>query len=81
MGFLINADLLNVYFILHYHLFFRKEIYFFDCLYSVNTIFECLYMFFDRERDHRLSKYATVRTNHRRQGDLSVQKLGPFFQS
>ena len=24
--------LLNLYFILHYHLFFRKEIYFFGCL-------------------------------------------------
>ena len=31
--FLINTALLKVYFILHYHLFFRKEIYFFECLY------------------------------------------------
>ena len=29
---IINAALLNVYFILHYHLFFRKK-YFFECLY------------------------------------------------
>ena len=27
---------------------------------SVNRIFECLYMFFDWERDHQLSTYATV---------------------
>ena len=33
VGFLINAALLNVYFILHYHLFFRKEFYFSECLY------------------------------------------------
>ena len=31
--FLFNAALLNVYFILHYHLFFRKEIYSFERLY------------------------------------------------
>ena len=31
--FLINAILLNVHFILYYHLCFRKEIYFFECLY------------------------------------------------
>ena len=34
IGFLINAALLNVYFILHYHLFFGKEIYFSECSYS-----------------------------------------------
>ena len=33
IGFLINAPLMNVYFVLHYHLFLRKEIYFFECLY------------------------------------------------
>ena len=31
--FLISAALLNIYFFLHYHLVFRKEIYFFKCLY------------------------------------------------
>ena len=31
-GFLSNSVPLNVYFILHYHLFFRKK-YFFECLY------------------------------------------------
>ena len=29
----MNAALLNVYFILIYYLFFRKEIHFFECLY------------------------------------------------
>ena len=33
IGFLNNTALVNVYFILHYHLFFRKEIYFSECLY------------------------------------------------
>ena len=33
LGFLINAVLLNVYFILHCHVFFRKKIYFFEFLY------------------------------------------------
>ena len=28
-----NATLLNVYFILQYHFFFHKEVYFFECLY------------------------------------------------
>ena len=32
LGFLINTASLNVYFILHYHLFFRKD-FFFECLY------------------------------------------------
>ena len=31
--FLINTALRNFYFIIHYYLLFRKEIYFFDCLY------------------------------------------------
>ena len=30
---LINAAFPNVYFILHYHLHFQKELYFFECLY------------------------------------------------
>ena len=58
-GFLINAALLNVYFILHYHIFFAKEIYF-NVYISLNTIFECLYMFFGWERGHQLRTYATV---------------------
>ena len=32
-GFLNNTALVNVYFSLYYHLFFRKEIYFCECLY------------------------------------------------
>ena len=43
--FLINIAPWNVYFILHYHLFFRKD--FFTNVYiSVNTIFECSYLSF-----------------------------------
>ena len=34
VGFFINTAFLNVCFMLHYHLFFRKEIYFFECLCS-----------------------------------------------
>ena len=60
--------------------FFVKKFIFSNVYVSVNTIFECLYMFFGWERDNQLSKYATARTNHRRQGDLSVKKLGLFFQ-
>ena len=37
-------------------------------------MFECLYIFFGRESDHQLSKYANERTNHQGQGDFSVQK-------
>ena len=46
IGFLINAALLSVYFILHYHLFFRKEIFFSNVYIPANTIFECFYIFF-----------------------------------
>ena len=58
IGFLINVAFLNVYFILHYHIFFRKKIIFSNVYISVNTIFECLYMFFDWERGHQLSTYT-----------------------
>ena len=44
---LINAGLLNFYFILHCYLFFGKEIYFFECLYfSEYDIRVSLYVFF-----------------------------------
>ena len=46
IAFLINAALLNVYFTLQYHLFFRKETYFFEVTISVNMIFGCLYIHF-----------------------------------
>ena len=61
--------------------FFVKSFIFSNVYISVNTISECLYMFFDWESNHQLSKYPTVHTNHRRQGDFSVQKLGLVFQS
>ena len=58
---LVNAALLNVYFILRYHsiYFFIKKFIFSNVYISVNTIFECIYMFFGWERGHRLSAYAT----------------------
>ena len=61
--FLVNAVLLNVYFILNYHLFFCKVIYFFNCLYFryQNAISKCLDVFFDRKRGHQLSTCATGR--------------------
>ena len=40
--------------------FFVKKFIFLNVYISVNTVFECLYMFFDRERDHQFSTYATV---------------------
>ena len=44
--FLFPLGMLNVYFILHYHLFFCKEIYFFECLYfSKYDIRMSLYVF------------------------------------
>ena len=57
LGFLL---ILLLYFILHYHLFFRKEFFFFSNVYiSVNTIFECCYLFFSWEIGHLLSTCAT----------------------
>ena len=53
---LINAEyrlmlLISVYFILYYHLFFRKEIYFFESLYfSDSDIRMPLYVFWLRKR-------------------------------
>ena len=55
----INAALLNVYFILHHHLFFVKKYIFPNVYISVNTIFKCFYMLFGWERDHQVSTYAT----------------------
>ena len=43
IGFLVDAALLHVYFILRcFSFFFRKKNYFFEGYISVNTIFECL---------------------------------------
>ena len=57
-GFFIGTALRNVYFILHYHLFFRKE-FFFECLYFSDKIFECSYLSFGWEIDHPLSMSLT----------------------
>ena len=40
--------------------FFVKKFIFLNASISVNTIFECLCMFFGRERGHQLSTFATV---------------------
>ena len=49
-GFFIGTALRNVYFILHYHLFFRKE-FFFECLYfSEYDIRMFLFVFWLRNR-------------------------------
>ena len=58
---MINAALLNVYFILRYHsvYFFIKKFTFSNVHISVNTIFKCIYMFFGWERSHQLNRYAT----------------------
>ena len=51
IGFLINTAFLNVYFMLHYHLFFRKEIYLLECLYfSEYDIRMSLYVFWFKKR-------------------------------
>ena len=45
-GFFINTAFLDVYFILHYDLFFHKEINFFECLCSSEySIWMSLYVF------------------------------------
>ena len=46
---MINAAHLSVCFVLHYHVFFRKEIYFPNVYVSVNTIFERLDVFWLRK--------------------------------
>ena len=56
LGFWLLLLPLNVCFILHYH--FRKE-FFLNIYISVNTIFECSYLFFGWEIGHPLSTYAT----------------------
>ena len=54
------AALLSFHFILHYYLFFRKEIYFFEGLYfREHDIRMSIYVFWLR-RDHHLSTKATV---------------------
>ena len=56
IGFLINAALLNFYFLLRYFIFFRKEMYFFEWLYFSEYDFQIsLYVF--RLRKGPLIKY------------------------
>ena len=56
IGFLINTA--PLYFILHYHLFFRKEyVLFLNDNVIVNMIFVCCYLFFGWEIGHPLSRY------------------------
>ena len=59
MGFWLIVPHRNVYFILHYHLFFRKEFFFSNIYISVNTIFECSYLSFGWKTGHLLSMYVT----------------------
>ena len=56
---MINAALLDFYFILSYHFFFVTKFNFSSVYILVNTIFEWLYNFFDWERRHQLGKYTT----------------------
>ena len=61
IGFLINTFPLNVCFILNYHLFFRKKIFFSNVCISVNLHFifnSCSSLFFCWEITHSLSTYA-----------------------
>ena len=58
--FLINAALLNVYFISYTTIYFFVKKFIFSNVYiSVNAIFECLYIIFSCEKGHHLSIYAT----------------------
>ena len=58
---MIDAAVLNVYFILHYHsiYFFIKKSIFSNDYISLNTIIECIYMFFGSESGHQLSACPT----------------------
>ena len=58
LGFLINTASLNVYFILHYHLFFRKD-FFFECLYFSEYDIQIFLLVFGWEMSYPLSTYAT----------------------
>ena len=58
MSFWLILLLLNIYFILHYNVFFRK-VFFSNVHTSVNTIFECYSLFFGWEVGYSLSTYAT----------------------
>ena len=56
-----NATLLNVYFILQYHFFFQKEVYFFECLYfSEYDIQMSLYDFLVEKGDINVRNWQLV---------------------
>ena len=58
-GFLIKAVLLNIYFSLHYHSWFHKEIYFFEYLYFSEYDIQMSLYSIGWERGHQLGTYAT----------------------
>ena len=68
------------FFILHYHLFFRKE--FFSNVYvSVNTIFECSYLSLGWEIGHPLSMYVTRGMNAGHPKCLQMRKEGEGYHA
>ena len=60
IGFLINAALLNFYFIVQSYFFFVKKFIFSNVNISVNATCKCLYIIFGCERGHQLSTYRTL---------------------
>ena len=76
-----------LYFILHYHLFFRKEFSFLPNVYiSVNMIFECCYKLTNLLLTVVLTTLLHLpkeKANFSKigEGDYSVVNLGLFFQS
>ena len=60
---MINTAPLNFYFILHHHFRFCKDFFFFflNVYISMNTIFECSYLFFGWEVGHPLGTQKQLR--------------------
>ena len=71
LGFLINAALLNFFSSYTIVYFFVKKFIFSNVYILVNTIIECLFLFFGWERGHQLSTYATVTYNFCTEGGVS----------
>ena len=59
VGFLINAAFLNVYFILEYHLFFRKDFQFRIIIFHWIRYSNVFFLFFGWEVSHPLCTYTT----------------------
>ena len=72
---------MNVNFILHYHLSFRKEFFFSNVSISVNTILECSYLLFGYETGHLLSTYATAGIEGSYPKCLQVRKGGKGYRA